>query len=100
MAKNTIKKLNEKQTEFLADLAKTSGSLTLSEINAKFGTEFKSGTINALVKAGKVAYGEDKEVIVSAKRKVHTYKLADGTNPEAEFVAEDTAEDEDDTTTK
>lgn len=73
MAKET--KLNAKQTEFLSDLRTLDSAMTLNEINSKFGTDFKSGTINSLIKRGVVAYGDDKEVIVSAKRKVHTYKI-------------------------
>lgn len=73
MAKET--KLNAKQTEFLSDLGTLDSAMTLNEINSKFGTDFKSGTINSLIKRGVVAYGDDKEVIVSAKRKVHTYKI-------------------------
>lgn len=73
MAKET--KLNAKQTEFLSDLGTLDSAMTLNEINSKFGTDFKSGTINSLVKRGVVAYGDYKEVIVSTKRKVHTYKI-------------------------
>ena len=50
--------------------------LTLAEISALVGEEIKSGSINTLVSKGLVTHGEDKEIIVTAKRKVKTYKLA------------------------
>ena len=70
---------NPTQTKFLEVLKAHEGEeLTLEEINALTGENFKSGSINALVTKGLVAHGNDKEVIVQAKAKRKTYQLAKG----------------------
>jgi hypothetical protein len=66
-------KPSEVQEKFLNAL--TSEPMTLAEVSAKAGVDFKSGSINVLVTNGLVAHGDDKEVTVSVKRKVKTYKL-------------------------
>ena len=66
---------NAKQKKFMDALA-DGKELTLAEISALVGEEIKSGSINTLVSKGLVTHGEDKEIVVTAKRKVKTYKLA------------------------
>lgn len=52
---------------------------TLAEINSLAQREFKTGSINALVKKGLVEHGEDRVIICPTcgrKTTVKTYKLA------------------------
>jgi hypothetical protein len=69
-------KPNEVQSKFMDTLKGEDNALTLEEISTKAGIDFKSGSINALVAKGLITHGEDKEITVSVKRKVKTYKLA------------------------
>lgn len=70
--------INETEQKILDCLANASAPMTLAEISEVVGKKLVSGNINALLTSkGKVAKGEDKEIIVQAKKKVATYKLAD-----------------------
>ena len=74
--KKTIN-INETEQAILDCLANASEPLTLAEISENIGKKLVSGNINALItNKGKVAKGEDKEIIVTSKRKVATYRLA------------------------
>lgn len=70
--------INETEKKILDCLANASEPMTLAEISNAIGKKLVSGNINALLTSkGKVVKGEDKEIIVQAKKKVATYKLAD-----------------------
>ena len=66
---------NEIQRNFMKGLEGEVEGLTLAEINAKLGTNIKTGSINTLISKGLVIADGEKEVIVQAKRKVKVYKL-------------------------
>lgn len=68
---------NANQSKFLEVLSNEPH--TLAELSALAGVEFKTGTVNALVKKGLVAHGEDKELVCEAcghKHKVKTWVKA------------------------
>lgn len=68
---------NPTQQKFLKAL--TAEPQTLAEINKATGNEFKTGSINALVKKGLVEHGEDRTLVCPCcgrKTTVKTYKLA------------------------
>ena len=66
---------NAKQKKFMEILAEHKEGLTLAEINELTGEEIKSGSINCLITKGLVDNTSEKEVVVTAKRKVKVYKL-------------------------
>ena len=67
---------NDNQKRFMEGLANEAEGLTLAELNAKLGTEIKTGSINTLLTKGLVIADGEKEIIVQAKRKVKIYRLA------------------------
>lgn len=69
--------INETEQKILDVLANATEPMTLAEISERVGKKLVSGNINALLTSkGKVVKGDDKEIIVQAKKKVATYKLA------------------------
>lgn len=65
---------NDNQKKFLEVLSKEPH--TLKELSELAGIEFKSGSINTLVKKGLVAHGEDKVIVCELcghKHKVKTW---------------------------
>lgn len=73
------RKLNEKQVKVLEVLKGATGAMTLKEIGAVAGFEVKSGTTNALVKAGLMQVAGEREIVCECcgrKHKVKEYTLA------------------------
>lgn len=70
-------KPNATQTKFLEVVG--AEPHTLAELSQLAGVEFKTGSVNPLVKKGLVAHGEDKEVVCPCcgrKTKVKTWVKA------------------------
>lgn len=69
---------NELQTKFLKVLKDNPDKeLSLQEIAEIMGVEsIATGSVNTLLSKGITTHGEEKEIEVKVKRKVHTYKLA------------------------
>lgn len=63
---------NENQNKFLAVLSEE--PRTLAELSELAGTEFKTGSVNALVRKGLVAHGEDRVITCPACGHKHTVK--------------------------
>lgn len=63
---------NENQKKFLEVLSKEPH--TLAELSELAGVEFKTGSVNTLVKKGLVAHGEDKQIVCPACGHKHTVK--------------------------
>lgn len=63
---------NANQKKFLEVVSKEPH--TLAELGKLAGCEFKTGTVNTLVKKGLVAHGEDKQVVCPACGHKHTVK--------------------------
>lgn len=71
--------INPTEQKILDVLSNATAPLTLAEITEKGGFEkpLVSGNINALItNKGKVVKDGEKEIVVQAKRKVATYRLA------------------------
>lgn len=65
---------NENQKKFLEVLSQE--PRTLAELSQLAGVEFKTGSVNSLVKKNLVGHGEDKEIVCACcghKRKVKTW---------------------------
>lgn len=77
--------MNEKRTAILNVLKESNSPITLAEISARVGFEVKSGTTNALVKAGVIVKSGVRELVCPAcgrKHKVAEYVM--GVEPVAE----------------
>ena len=71
-----MKQLNDTQKLFIETLKANPDGLTLAEASANAGTEFKSGSVNALVNNHHlVEVVGTKEILVTTKRKVNVYRL-------------------------
>ena len=72
--------MNEKRTAVINTLKNATTPMTLGEIANKAGVEIKSGTTNAMVKAGLIVVAGEREIICSAcghKHTVKEYKIGD-----------------------
>lgn len=63
---------NANQKKFLEVLS--AEPRTLAELGELAGCEFKTGTVNTLIKKGLVAHGEDKQIVCPACGHKHTVK--------------------------
>jgi len=63
MAKEKVHELNDTQKSFLEALKANGGKATLFELNHFKGFNFKSGSINTLVKQGYVKADEEVEYV-------------------------------------
>ena len=63
---------NATQKQFLEVLSEEPH--TLAELGELAGCEFKTGTVNALVKKGLVAHGDDKQIVCPMCGRKHTVK--------------------------
>ena len=72
--------MNEKRTTVINTLKNATTPMTLGEIANKAGVEIKSGTTNAMVKAGLIVVAGEREIICPAcghKHTVKEYKIGD-----------------------
>ena len=72
--------MNEKRTAVVNTLKNATTPMTLGEIANKAGVEIKSGTTNAMVKAGLIVVAGEREIICPAcghKHTVKEYKIGD-----------------------
>lgn len=72
--------MNEKRTAVINTLKNATAPMTLGEIANKAGVEIKSGTTNAMVKAGLIVVSGEREIICPAcghKHTVKEYKIGD-----------------------
>ena len=72
--------MNEKRTAVINTLKNATTPMTLGEIANKAGVEIKSGTTNAMVKAGLIIVAGEREIICPAcghKHTVKEYKIGD-----------------------
>ena len=72
--------MNEKRTAVINTLKNATTPMTLGEIANKAGVEIKSGTTNAMVKAGFIVVAGEREIICPAcghKHTVKEYKIGD-----------------------
>ena len=72
--------MNEKRTAVIEALKNATAPMTLAEIANKAGVEIKSGTTNAMVKAGLIVVSGEREIVCPAcghKHKVKEYTLGD-----------------------
>ena len=72
--------MNEKRTAVINTLKNATTPMTLGEIANKAGVEIKSGTTNAMVKAGLIIVAGEREIICPASGHKHTvkeYKIGD-----------------------
>lgn len=68
-------KVRSKEAQLLIDtLKENGGSLTLAEASAIAGVEFKTGHLSSGRADGLIAADGEKEIIVSVKKSVKTYK--------------------------
>lgn len=77
--------MNEKRTAVINTLKNANTPMTLGEIASKAGVEIKSGTTNAMVKAGLIVVSGEREIICPAcghKHTVKEYKIGDLTTIE------------------
>ena len=77
--------MNEKRTAVINTLKNATTPMTLGEIANKAGVEIKSGTTNAMVKAGLIVVAGEREIICPAcghKHTVKEYKIGDLTTIE------------------
>ena len=66
--------MNEKRTAVINTLKNATTPMTLGEIANKAGVEIKSGTTNAMVKAGLIVVAGEREIICPACGHKHTVK--------------------------
>lgn len=66
--------MNEKRTAVINTLKNATTPMTLAEIANKSGVEIKSGTTNAMVKAGLIVVSGEREIICPACGHKHTVK--------------------------
>ena len=72
--------MNEERTAVINTLKNATTPMTLGEIANKAGVEIKSGTTNAMVKAGLIVVAGEREIICPAcghKHTVKEYKIGD-----------------------
>ena len=72
--------MNEKRTAVINTLKNATTPMTLGEIANEAGVEIKSGTTNAMVKAGLIVVAGEREIICPAcghKHTVKEYKIGD-----------------------
>ena len=72
--------MNEKRTAVINTLKNATTPMTLAEIANKSGIEIKSGTTNAMVKAGLIVVSGEREIVCTAcghKHTVKEYKIGD-----------------------
>ena len=72
--------MNEKRTAVINTLKNATTPMTLGEIANKAGVEIKTGTTNAMVKAGLIVVAGEREIICPAcghKHTVKEYKIGD-----------------------
>lgn len=72
--------MNEKRTAVINTLKNATAPMTLGEIANKAGVEIKSGTTNAMVKAGLIVVSGEREIVCTAcghKHTVKEYKIGD-----------------------
>ena len=72
--------MNEKRTAVINTLKNATTPMTLGEIANKAGVDIKSGTTNAMVKAGLIVVAGEREIICPAcghKHTVKEYKIGD-----------------------
>ena len=72
--------MNEKRTAVIETLKNATAPMTLAEIANVAGVEVKSGTTNAMVKAGLINVTGEREIVCPAcghKHKVKEYTLGD-----------------------
>ena len=66
--------MNEKRTAVIEALKNATTPMTLAEIANKAGVEVKSGTTNAMVKAGLIVVSGEREIVCPACGHKHTVK--------------------------
>ena len=66
--------MNEKRTAVIEALKNAITPMTLAEIANKAGVEVKTGTTNAMVKAGLIKVAGEREIICPACGHKHTVK--------------------------
>ena len=66
--------MNEKRTAVIEALKNATTPMTLAEIANKAGVEVKTGTTNAMVKAGLIKVAGEREIICPACGHKHTVK--------------------------
>ena len=72
--------MNEKRTAVIETLKNATAPMTLTEISNKAGVEIKSGTTNAMVKAGLIIVSGEREIVCPScghKHTVKEYKIGD-----------------------
>ena len=72
--------MNEKRTAVIETLKNATAPMTLAEISNAAGVEVKSGTTNAMVKAGLIVVAGERKIVCPAcghKHKVKEYTLGD-----------------------
>ena len=72
--------MNEKRTAVIETLKNATAPMTLTEISNAAGVEVKSGTTNAMVKAGLIVVAGEREIVCPAcghKHKVKEYEIGD-----------------------
>ena len=72
--------MNEKRTAVIETLKNATAPMTLAEIANVAGVEVKSGTTNAMVKAGLIVVAGEREIVCPTcghKHKVKEYTLGD-----------------------
>ena len=66
--------MNEKRTAVINTLKNATTPMTLAEIANKAGVEVKTGTTNAMVKAGLIKVAGEREIVCPACGHKHTVK--------------------------
>ena len=66
--------MNEKRTAVIEALKNATAPMTLAEIANKAGVEIKTGTTNAMVKAGLIVVAGEREIVCPACGHKHTVK--------------------------
>ena len=66
--------MNEKRTAVIETLKNATAPMTLAEISSAAGVEVKSGTTNAMVKAGLIVVSGEREIVCPACGHKHTVK--------------------------
>ena len=72
--------MNEKRTAVIETLKNATAPMTLAESSNAAGVEVKSGTTNAMVKAGLIVVSGEREIVCPAcghKHTVKEYKIGD-----------------------
>ena len=72
--------MNEKRTAVIETLKNATAPMTLTEISNKAGVEIKSGTTNAMVKAGLIVVSGERVIVCPScghKQTVKEYTIGD-----------------------